>query len=73
MKFRFFNMILAHLGGYFWLPCPFCGKHFGGHEWKDIDGKCSSIPTNGYGSGKGICPDCTVAGRGYYDFSGIQS
>ena len=19
--------------GYFWLPCPRCGKWFGGHEW----------------------------------------
>ena len=25
-------MVYAKLLGYFWLPCPVCGKHFGGHE-----------------------------------------
>ena len=22
----------AALGGYFWIPCPICGRNFGGHE-----------------------------------------
>lgn len=22
----------AHVGGYFWMPCPLCGRMFGGHE-----------------------------------------
>ena len=30
---RILNWIIAHLGGYFWQPCPICGKNFGGHEW----------------------------------------
>ncbi len=29
---RFIACLRAHLGGYFWLPCPNCGKMFGGHE-----------------------------------------
>lgn len=24
--------LYAFLFGYFWLPCPVCGEHFGGHE-----------------------------------------
>ena len=24
--------------GYFWLPCPVCGREFGGHEQSDVFG-----------------------------------
>lgn len=38
----------ARAGGYFWLPCPRCGRMFGGNEWKgNID--------LGNGSGLGTC------------------
>ncbi len=53
MKFRLLNKIYANVFGYFWLPCPSCGKMFGGHEYvffsktKLVDGRCM-----------GICPDC---------------
>jgi hypothetical protein len=30
--FRLFSRLYAFWGGYFWLPCPVCGEHFGGHE-----------------------------------------
>jgi hypothetical protein len=67
MKNRTFNKMYARLNGYFWLPCPLCGQHFGGHEWSHGN-KCSSIPKPGSpGTGMGICPDCTEAGKGYYD------
>jgi hypothetical protein len=36
---------------------------FGGHEWKDRNGKESSIPGPS-GGFVGICPDCTRAGVG---------
>lgn len=53
---------------YFWLPCPLCGNHTGGHEWRDYKGLSSSIPDPEYppnsGRGIGICQDCTRAGRG---------
>jgi hypothetical protein len=29
---RWANRVYAWLGGYFWLPCPQCGRMFGGHE-----------------------------------------
>lgn len=52
--------------GYFWLPCPLCGREFGGHEWRAADGLVASIPTPGGepGEGTGICPRCTAAGLG---------
>ncbi len=51
---RWFNCIFAFLGGYFWLPCPLCGKNFGGHEWfNDYESLY-----NGNGRGEGVCPRC---------------
>ena len=71
MRNRKLNRAYAKLGGYFWLPCPLCGKEFGGHEWRDIDDKVSAIPDPDYpegsGRGIGICPDCTRAGLGRED------
>jgi hypothetical protein len=29
---RILHRLYAHLFGYFWLPCPLCGRMFGGHE-----------------------------------------
>ena len=29
---RLLNKIYAKVFGYFWLPCPVCGKEYGGHE-----------------------------------------
>lgn len=58
MKHRFVNRLRAFITGYFWLPCPHCGKKFGGHEWRDIGGHYSSVGNTG------ICPDCTKAGVG---------
>lgn len=29
---RFLKKIYARAMGYFWLPCPVCGEHFGGFE-----------------------------------------
>lgn len=67
-RFETWRRWRATFGGYFWLPCPLCGTHFGGHEWKDYDGKCSLIPHPdhpiGFGHGRGICPACTTEGRG---------
>lgn len=37
---RWMHRTYAALAGYFWLPCPTCGRHFGGHEWdlRNING-----------------------------------
>lgn len=32
---RLLNKIFAFMFGYFWLPCPICGRMFGGHEIAD--------------------------------------
>mgnify|MGYP001566530485 CR=1 FL=1 len=29
---RIFHRFYAWLFGFFWLPCPVCGRMFGGHE-----------------------------------------
>lgn len=63
MRMRTLNRIYAAIAGYFWTACPLCGEYFGGHEWRDIDGRSSSIKTS-ESSRKGICPDCTRAGKG---------
>jgi hypothetical protein len=59
---------------YFWLPCHLCGRHFGGHEWRDIDGRSSSVDVVGLKGVDGIyhtvirptaiCPSCTREGLG---------
>lgn len=40
---RWWHHLRAHLGGYFWLPCPACGRFFGGHEWPTFG---PSLPTD---------------------------
>ena len=54
MRFRWLNRLKAWWGCYFWLPCPLCGQHFGGHEWR----VGHTIPTERTYVGKGVCPDC---------------
>jgi hypothetical protein len=67
MKQRFLNKVYASIFGYFWIPCPLCGKEFGGQEWKSYDGKSDSIPSKkNIGAGEGICPDCTKSGKGIW-------
>lgn len=58
MRFRRLNKLYADILGYFWLPCQLCGQMYGGHEWKDVGGESSRL------DGRGICPDCTRAGKG---------
>lgn len=63
---RWMHHLYANVLGYFWLPCALCGRNWGGHEWRDIDGKPSVIadPESGAGRFTGICPACTRQGRG---------
>ncbi len=57
----FWRRLRARLGGYFWSPCPCCGRMTAGYEWKR-----GGVP-NGrqVGSNKNtfICPPCYR--RGY--------
>jgi hypothetical protein len=62
---RWMHHAYAKLAGYFWLRCPLCGQFCGGHEWRDIGGKPSSIANPEGGTGFiGICPACTRQGLG---------
>ena len=47
LSFRVANHVYAWAFGYFWRPCPLCGRSFGGHEWRDRGGKPSSVPKPG--------------------------
>lgn len=48
---RFINFMWAAWFSFFWLPCSFCGKYYGGHE------KCYHIQTS-VGGGKSVCYRC---------------
>lgn len=39
---RAWNQFYANSRGYFWLPCPICGKEFGGHE---VDEGTAIVPS----------------------------
>ena len=58
---RLFHKLWAKLGGYFWLPCPLCGRMFGGHE-ASIEGWIRE--------GKMVCRKCkyTVNEQNKKDF-----
>lgn len=49
---RFLNQLWAFIAGYFWLPCPLCGRYFGGHEWT---GEYSIPNKNRPGISTGVC------------------
>lgn len=59
IPFRFLNKMYANLFGYFWKPCPLCGKMFGGHEAGN-----GYIMTTWY-HGKMTCPNCVGQARAY--------
>lgn len=46
--------------GFFWLPCPICGEHFGGHEAQRA--YPLMILRTGVGIGQCVCPklECAV-------------
>jgi len=58
---RCFHEAYADLFGYFWLPCPYCGEPFGGHEI----GNKQLVTMNHYC----LCPDCTKHFIHKYGFS----
>jgi hypothetical protein len=51
---RTYHRIRALLTGYFWLPCPNCGRMFGGHE------KGGGTLWHSIGEGRMCCPRCTT-------------
>ena len=67
---RLLNKIYAKIFGYFWLPCPVCGRMFGGHE---ISNLYTAALFSDDGHAYCVCPDplCSEAatvlnmGKGY--------
>lgn len=58
---RTFHRLYAKIVGYFWLPCPICGRYFGGHEWQEGCSICSEQKE----LREAVCsPTCAVR---YYD------
>ena len=65
---RWAHRLWAFLRGYFWIPCPVCGRDFGGHEasgaalWKSPgcgrvvcrDQDCITVALNSWRAGEGI-------------------
>jgi hypothetical protein len=49
---KLFRWLRAKFGGYFWLPCPWCGRMFGGFEWGE-----SLMDINDCGRGRVTCND----------------
>lgn len=49
---RWIHKLYAEAMGYFWMPCPVCGRMFGGHEW-------AATIELAPGKGQGVCSaDC---------------
>jgi hypothetical protein len=49
---RLRHWFYARTHGYFWLPCPICGRKFGGHE------EPKGTLMKDWGSGQSTCPQC---------------
>lgn len=65
------HQAFANLFGWFWVACPHCGQHFGGHEWRRMDraadsgaGHIATLWTPIDQPRPAICPSCTQAGVG---------
>ena len=56
---RLAHKLYARLFGYFWKPCPVCGRYFGGHE---IDKRFTGSVIDEAGHAWTVCPDpaCTL-------------
>lgn len=54
-RWRRFHHYFARQFGYFWKPCPLCGREYGGHEL----GSSIPDPLRGEGWGRAICSECT--------------
>ena len=55
---RIINFMWAAWFTYFWLPCSFCGKYYGGHE------RCYYIQTH-VGGGHSVCFRCKERAEKY--------
>jgi hypothetical protein len=60
-RFRHFHRSFAAVHGYYWIPCPLCGRPFGGHEGGDsIPNPFEPVSRSGHSQGLTICSQCTI-------------
>lgn len=66
---RWMHRVWALVTFNFWLPCPFCTRRFGGHEWrwKDI-----SVLRDGQYEPRHVCPNCHQRADQYSKGSGVR-
>lgn len=64
-RLRRVHRAYAETFGFFWLPCPLCGREFGGHENRPSR-RPSSVPDENRSGLMSmlICPQCVRAGQG---------
>jgi hypothetical protein len=48
LRWRRLNHFYAWLHGYFWVPCPLCGRMFGGHEYGPVSVPVPGRPGTGW-------------------------
>lgn len=59
---RWPHRLYARLNGYFWHPCPICGRKFGGHEWSAYGYESIPHATRPF-SAVAVCPWCAPTVR----------
>jgi len=57
---RWLQKLYAACFGYFWRPCPMCGREFGGHEWGRWGYAAMPISPS---RGIAVCPYCADDAR----------
>lgn len=61
---RQLHRLWAWLAGYFWIPCPKCGEHFGGHEVADFSVRVGDKL-------KVVCKRCDPGPDHYIEIDGV--
>ena len=68
---RILHRLYAAIFGYFWLPCPVCGKKFGGHEW-DFGTEALAVEEADGWHAYGVCSDsCSLKAAQINDANGM--
>jgi hypothetical protein len=63
-RWRWLSRLYAAVFGYFWMPCPVCGRFFGGHEAGEF-----AVYRPGLAMGRVTCRDaaCEAVGKASTD------